>query len=57
MYLLMYVPLLIACACVIGATHYEKRELIVRDILGNAVRITSFMLVIYAILQVVSWCI
>jgi len=54
-YLLMYVPLLVACAGVLGATRHEKRDLIVREILGNAFRITLFMVTIYAVLQVVSW--
>ena len=54
-YLLMYVPLLLASSCVIGATRHEKRELIIREIISNAVRITMFMVVIYAVLQVVSW--
>lgn len=54
-YLLMYVPLMIACAGVLGATRHEKRDLIVREILGNAFRITLFMIMIYAVLQVVSW--
>jgi hypothetical protein len=51
----MYVPLMIACAGVLGATRHEKRDLIVREILGNAFRITLFMIMIYAVLQVVSW--
>lgn len=54
-YLLMYFPLLLAASCVIGATRHEKRELIIGEIISNAVRITTFMLVIYAVLQVVSW--
>ena len=54
-YLLMYLPLLLASSAVIGATRFEKNELIVREIISNAVRITSFMLVIFCVLQVVSW--
>jgi small-conductance mechanosensitive channel len=54
-YLLMYIPLLIASSCVIGASRHENRELIIKEIISNAVRITTFMLVIYAVLQVVSW--
>lgn len=54
-YLLMYFPLLLAASSVIGATRHEKNELIIREIVSNAVRITAFMLVIYAVLQVVSW--
>jgi|694.fasta_scaffold00031_33 hypothetical protein len=56
-YMLMYVPLLAATAAVIGATRHEKRELIISEILGNAFRITLFMIGIYAVLQVVSWCV
>jgi small-conductance mechanosensitive channel len=51
----MYIPLLIASSCVIGASRHENRELIIKEIISNAVRITTFMLVIYAVLQVVSW--
>lgn len=54
-YMLMYVPLLVACSGVLGATRHEKRELIVREILGNAFRITLFMVIIYTVLQVLSW--
>lgn len=54
-YLLMYVPLLLASACVIGATRHEKRELIIQEAISNAIRITTFMLVIYGVLQIVSW--
>ncbi len=56
-YLFMFVPLLIACSGVLGATRYEKRELVVQEILGNAFRITLFMLVIYGVLQLVSLCV
>ncbi len=54
-YLLMYVPLLLASAAVIGATRHEKQELIIREATSNAIRITTFMLVIYGVLQIVSW--
>ena len=56
-YLLMYVPLLVASAAVIGATRHEKRDLIIGEIMGHAFRITAFMLGIYVVLQVVSWCV
>jgi hypothetical protein len=56
-YLLMYIPLLAACASVIGATRHERPDLILKEIKGNAFRITMFMLGIYLILQVVSWLI
>ena len=56
-YLFMYVPLLAACASVIGATRHEKPELILQEIKGNAFRITLFMFGIYLILQLVSWLI
>ena len=54
-YLLLYLPLLLASAAVIGATRHEKRELIIQESISNAVRITSFMLVIYIVLQIFSW--
>ncbi|MFO0941109.1 MAG: hypothetical protein U0930_10105 [Pirellulales bacterium] len=54
-YLLMYFPLLLASAAVIGATRHEKQELIIREATSNAIRITTFMLVIYGVLQIVSW--
>ncbi|MBX3420276.1 MAG: hypothetical protein KF752_01840 [Pirellulaceae bacterium] len=57
MYLLMYVPLLAASAAVIGATRHEKRDLIIGEIMGNAFRITLFMLTIYIVLQIVSFCV
>ncbi len=56
-YLLMYVPLLVAVSCVIGASRHEKPHLIVDQTVRTAVWITSFMIGIYAILQVVSWMI
>ena len=54
-YLLMYIPLLAAVASVIGATRHEKPMLILDQILRNAAWITTFMIGIYAVLQVVSW--
>jgi len=54
-YLFMYMPLLIAVALVIGASRHEKRHLIFDQVKKNAVWITSFMLGIYVVLQVVSW--
>lgn len=54
-YLLMYLPLLVAVSFVIGATRHEKRELILDQTVRTAVWITSFMLGIFAILQIVSW--
>ena len=54
-YLLMYIPLLLAVSCVIGGTRHEKSELILDQTVRTAVWITSFMLFIYAVLQVVSW--
>ena len=54
-YLLMYLPLLVAVSCVIGASRHEKPNLILDQILRTAAWITSFMLIIYAVLQVVSW--
>lgn len=54
-YLLLYLPLLVAVACVLGGTRHEKPALILDQTRRNAIWITSFMLIIYAILQVVSW--
>ncbi|RMF37619.1 MAG: hypothetical protein D6753_17265 [Planctomycetota bacterium] len=54
-YLFMYLPLLAAVAFTIGATRHEKRELILEQSVRNAIWITTFMLTIYAVLQVVSW--
>jgi hypothetical protein len=56
-YLFMYLPFLAVCASVLAATRHEKKELIVRETLANAFRITLFMIIIYAVLQVVSWCV
>ncbi|HBE70446.1 MAG TPA: hypothetical protein DDW52_20040 [Planctomycetaceae bacterium] len=56
-YLMLYLPLLIAVSCVIGGTRHEKPALILDQILRNAAWITTFMLGIYAVLQVVSWSI
>lgn len=54
---MLYLPLLIAVSCVIGGTRHEKPALILDQILRNAAWITTFMLGIYAVLQVVSWSI
>ncbi len=54
-YLLLFFPLLAAVSCVIGGTRHEKPELILSQILRNAGWIASFMLCIYAVLQIVSW--
>ncbi|QDV22064.1 hypothetical protein [Aureliella helgolandensis] len=54
-YLLLYLPLLVAVSCVIGATRHEVPRLIVEQTVRNALWITSFMLGIYVVLQVVSW--
>jgi hypothetical protein len=40
---------------VVGATRHEKRELIIEQTRKTAVWITCFMLVIYAVLQLLSW--
>ena len=53
-YLLMYVPLMVAVSFVIGATRHEKRELILDQTVRTAVWITTFMLFIYVVLQIVS---
>jgi hypothetical protein len=54
-YLLMYIPLLLAVSLVVGGTRHEKTELITDQSLRTAAWITSFMLGIYAVLQLVSW--
>ena len=54
-YLFMYLPLLVSVSFVIGASRHEKRHLILDQTLRTAVWITSFMLGIYAVLQIVSW--
>lgn len=54
-YLFMYLPLLFAVSLVVGATRHEKVPMIIDQTIRTAVWITSFMLGIYAVLQVVSW--
>ena len=54
-YLLLYLPLLVAVSFVMGATRHEKPGLIIQQTQRTAIWITSFMLIIYAVLQIVSW--
>lgn len=54
-YLLMYIPLMLAVSLVIGASRHEKRQLIVEQSLRTAAWVTTFMLIVYAVLQVVSF--
>lgn len=54
-YLLMYLPLMVAVSFVIGASRHEKVNLILEQALRTAVWVTSFMLSIYVVLQIVSW--
>ncbi|MEM8733216.1 MAG: hypothetical protein AAGG44_03280 [Planctomycetota bacterium] len=54
-YLVMYIPLLVAVALVVGGTRHEKTHLIMDQTIRTAVWITSFMLGIYVVLQIVSW--
>ena len=54
-YLLLYVPLLVAVSVVIGASRHEKLHLIIEQIIRTAVWITTFMVVIYVVLQIISW--
>ena len=54
-YLLMYLPLLAAVSLVIGGSRHEKVNLILDQALRTGIWVTSFMLTIYAVLQVVSW--
>jgi len=56
-YLFWYLPLLAAVSLVIGATRHEKKHLILDQALRTAVWISSFMLGIYVVLQIVSWLI
>lgn len=54
-YLLLYLPLLAAISLVIGASRHEQTKLILDQTVRTAVWITSFMFVIYIVLQIVSW--
>ena len=54
-YLLMYLPLLVAVSMVIGASRHEKTHLILDQTVRTAVWVTTFMLSIYVVLQLVSW--
>ncbi len=54
-YLLLYLPLLAAVSLVIGASRHEKTNLILDQAVRTAVWVTSFMLGIYLVLQIVSW--
>ena len=54
-YLVMYLPLLAAVSFVIGGTRHEKKELIIEQTRRTAVWVTSFMIGIYVVLQIVSW--
>lgn len=54
-YLLLYLPLLAAVSCVVGATRHERANLMLEQIRKTAVWITCFMLVIYIVLQLISW--
>ncbi len=56
-YLLLYLPLLAAVSLVIGASRHEKKHLILDQALRTAIWISSFMLGIYVVLQIVSWLI
>ncbi len=56
-YLLLYLPLMVAVASVIGATRHERRDLILEQARKTAIWITGFMLVIYIVLQLTSWSI
>lgn len=54
-YLLMYLPLLAAVSFVIGGSRHEKTHLILDQAMRTAIWISTFMLTIYAVLQIVSW--
>ena len=54
-YLLLYLPLLAAVSLVIGASRHEQNHLILDQAVRTAVWISSFMLGIYLVLQIVSW--
>ncbi len=56
-YLLLYIPLMLAVSFVIGGTRHEKKHLILDQTKRTAVWVTSFMLGIYVVLQLVSWTI
>ena len=54
-YLLLYLPLLVTVSLVIGASRHEQNHLILDQAVRTAVWISSFMLGIYLVLQIVSW--
>ncbi len=54
-YLFMYLPLLAAVSFVIGASRHEQKHLILEQTKRTAIWVTSFMLGIYVVLQLVSW--
>ncbi len=54
-YLFLYLPLLAAVSLVIGASRHERKHLILDQALRTAVWISSFILGIYVVLQIVSW--
>ncbi|MCA9156792.1 MAG: hypothetical protein KDA72_00615 [Planctomycetales bacterium] len=54
-YLLLYLPLLVTVSLVIGASRHEQNPLILDQAVRTAVWISSFMLGIYLVLQIVSW--
>ncbi len=54
-YLSMYIPLMLAVSLVVGASRHEKKALIIDQSLRTAVWISTFMLIVYAVLQIVSY--
>lgn len=54
-YLLYYIPLLIAISLVFGATRHEDTGLVVKHSLETARWITTFMVIIFAVLFVIDW--
>jgi len=54
-YLFYFIPLLVAISLVFGATRHEDTGLITRHALETARWITTFMVIIFAVLFVIDW--
>ena len=54
-YLFWYLPLLVAVSLVVGASRHEKTPLILDQALRTAVWISTVMVGIKLVLQIVSW--
>jgi hypothetical protein len=56
-YLLLFFPLLVAVSFVVSATRHERNDLILDYARVSAVKVLGFLLVLFVILQLVSWSI